>query len=44
MNAALFAASVVASDHPEVREALHRFRAEQTQSVLDDPDPREPQG
>src|SRR5262249_4564108 len=34
VNAALLAAAVVANKHPEFREALRRFRAEQTQSVL----------
>src|SRR5262245_24383726 len=42
VNAALLAAAVVANKHPEFREALRRFRAEQTQSVLANPDPREP--
>ena len=42
VNAAIFAASIVAGDHPEVRRALHEFREQQTQSVLDHPDPREP--
>lgn len=42
VNAALFAASIVASDHPDVRAALQRFREQQTQTVLDDPDPRVP--
>ncbi len=43
INAALLAASIVAGAHPEHLEALERFRAEQTQRVLDDPDPsREP--
>jgi 5-(carboxyamino)imidazole ribonucleotide mutase len=41
VNAALLAASILANKHPEIREALRRFRAEQTQSVLDHPDPRE---
>lgn len=42
VNAALFAASIVASDHPTVREALHEFRRQQTQAVLLDSDPRDP--
>ena len=40
INAALLAASILGHDHPEVRNALHRYRALQTQSVLDHPDPR----
>jgi 5-(carboxyamino)imidazole ribonucleotide mutase len=40
-NAALFAASVLGAKHPEVREALRRFRDEQTAAVLAHPDPRE---
>jgi 5-(carboxyamino)imidazole ribonucleotide mutase len=39
-NAALFAASILAGEIPEVRDALDKFRAAQTQSVLDKPDPR----
>ena len=39
INAALIAASVVARSRPEIRAALARFRAEQTQRVLDQPDP-----
>lgn len=42
INAALLAASILANKYPPVREALHRFRHEQTQSVLDNPDPRDP--
>jgi 5-(carboxyamino)imidazole ribonucleotide mutase len=39
-NAALFAASIVAHHSEAVRAALDKFRNEQTQSVLDNPDPR----
>lgn len=39
-NAALFAASIVAHQNEAVRSALEKFRSEQTQSVLDNPDPR----
>jgi 5-(carboxyamino)imidazole ribonucleotide mutase len=39
-NAALLAASIVGAVHPEVREALRRWREERTRAVLDDPDPR----
>ena len=39
-NAALFAAAMLANEHPEVRAALDGFRAAQTAAVLDKPDPR----
>jgi 5-(carboxyamino)imidazole ribonucleotide mutase len=39
INAALLAASIVAIGHPEVRERLRAFRAEQTNAVLAQPDP-----
>jgi len=39
-NAALFAAAIVGQTIPGVREQLEKFRAEQTQTVLDSPDPR----
>jgi 5-(carboxyamino)imidazole ribonucleotide mutase len=38
-NAALFAASILANKYDAVREALDRFRAEQTANVLAHPDP-----
>jgi 5-(carboxyamino)imidazole ribonucleotide mutase len=41
VNAALLATAIVANRHSEFREALQRFRAEQTQQVLAHPDPRE---
>ena len=40
VNAALLATAILANKHSHFREALHRFRAAQTQSVLDHPDPR----
>ncbi|MBK9710439.1 MAG: 5-(carboxyamino)imidazole ribonucleotide mutase [Kouleothrix sp.] len=40
INAALLATAILANKHSHFREALHRFRAAQTQSVLDHPDPR----
>lgn len=40
VNAALLAAAIVANAHPEYRDALIDYRAKQTQSVLDNPDPR----
>jgi 5-(carboxyamino)imidazole ribonucleotide mutase len=39
INAALLASAIVANAHPEFRAALARFRAEQTQKVLDAPEP-----
>lgn len=39
-NAALLAASVLALHDPVVAQALDTFRAEQTRTVLDNPDPR----
>src|SRR5947207_6570889 len=40
VNAALLAASILGVKHPEYRAALERYRAAQTQNVLDHPDPR----
>lgn len=40
INAALLASAIVANRHPEFREAILRFRAEQTQKVLDAPEPQ----
>ena len=42
-NAALLAAAIVGQRHLEVREALRTFRAQQTDRVLADSDPRVPQ-
>lgn len=42
VNAALLAASILGVRHAEVREAVRRYRTEQTARVLDDPDPRTP--
>lgn len=39
-NAALLAAAILAIKTPLIRDALKRFRAAQTQDVLDHPDPR----
>jgi 5-(carboxyamino)imidazole ribonucleotide mutase len=39
-NAALLAAAIIANKHPEFRAPLAQFRAEQTQRVLDAPDPQ----
>lgn len=41
INAALLAAAILANKHPAVREALRRFRHDQTQAVLAHGDPRE---
>jgi 5-(carboxyamino)imidazole ribonucleotide mutase len=40
INAALLATSILANKYPQFREALQRYRASQTQAVLDSPDPR----
>ena len=40
INAALFAVAILASDDIYLRKALHKFRAEQTEKVLSQPDPR----
>ena len=39
-NAALFAASMLASDHPDIAAALDAFRAKQTADVMQNDDPR----
>lgn len=39
INAALLAAAIVGNKHPEIREALRKFRAAQTEKVLANPDP-----
>ncbi len=41
-NAALLAAAILGSAHPEIREALRRYRVEQTRSVLENADPEAP--
>ncbi len=41
INAALLATAILAGKHPEFREALAVHRRNQTQAVLDHPDPRE---
>lgn len=40
INAALLAASIIALENRDIAGALDRYRSEQTQRVLDDPDPR----
>ena len=39
INAALLAAAILGAKRPEIREALRKFRAEQTDRVLAQPDP-----
>ena len=41
INAALLATAILANKYPPFREALHRYRDNQTQTVLAHPDPRE---
>jgi 5-(carboxyamino)imidazole ribonucleotide mutase len=41
VNAALIAAAILGNKHPAIRQALRAYRTEQTQSVLNHPDPRE---
>lgn len=41
VNAALLAASIIGHQHPEFHVALNVYREQQTQTVLDNPDPRE---
>ena len=40
INAALLAAAVLGVKHPEIREALRKFRSAQTDRVLANPDPK----
>src|SRR5271154_6789256 len=41
INAALFAAAILANQHAPIRQALERFRAAQSKAVLDQGDPRQ---
>lgn len=41
INAALLAAAILGVKHGDIRDRLAGFRAEQTDKVLSDPDPRE---
>jgi 5-(carboxyamino)imidazole ribonucleotide mutase len=41
INAALLAAAILGNKYPEYRAALERYRSEQTQAVLDHPNPME---
>jgi 5-(carboxyamino)imidazole ribonucleotide mutase len=40
INAALFAAAILGSKHPEFRDAIRRYREAQAQAILTHPDPR----
>ena len=40
INAALQAAAMLGNQYPDIRASLRQFRAEQTESVLANPDPR----
>ncbi|KTC10187.1 N5-carboxyaminoimidazole ribonucleotide mutase [Pseudomonas marginalis ICMP 9505] len=40
INAALLSASILGAKHPQFHAELKKFRAEQTDSVLENPDPR----
>jgi len=40
LNAALLAGQILGASHPEIREAVRRYRDERTERVLADPDPR----
>jgi 5-(carboxyamino)imidazole ribonucleotide mutase len=40
VNAALFAAALLGNKYPAIRTALRDYRAAQTETVLDHPDPR----
>jgi 5-(carboxyamino)imidazole ribonucleotide mutase len=44
INSALLAAAILGGKHPEIREALRRFRVAQTERVLANPDPAAAQG
>lgn len=41
INAALLAAAILGNRYPHIRDALRRFREQQTQRVLQSPDPCE---
>ena len=41
INAALLAASILGGRHPQFHEALLSYRSNQTETVLDNPDPRQ---
>ena len=41
VNSALFAAAIIAGKHPEIRDAIRRYRETQAAMILAHPDPRE---
>ena len=41
INAALLAATMLGGKHPKFREAVHKYREQQTKKVLEQGDPRE---
>jgi 5-(carboxyamino)imidazole ribonucleotide mutase len=41
VNAALLAASILANKYPQIKTALKNYRKQQTDTVLENPDPRE---
>ncbi len=41
VNAALLSASILGAKYPQFHAALKQFRTEQTDTVLDNPDPRQ---
>ncbi|AUF98708.1 5-(carboxyamino)imidazole ribonucleotide mutase [Pseudomonas shirazensis] len=41
INAALLSASILGAKYPQFHAALKQFRVEQTETVLDNPDPRQ---
>jgi 5-(carboxyamino)imidazole ribonucleotide mutase len=40
VNAAILAATILGTAEPKYRQAVHEYRAKQTQAVVDTPDPR----
>jgi len=40
LNAAILAAQMLGTHHPEIREAIRGYRDTRTETVLNDPDPR----
>jgi 5-(carboxyamino)imidazole ribonucleotide mutase len=42
INAALLAAAILGTRYPEIKDAVKRYRLEQTEGVLRHPDPAEP--
>jgi 5-(carboxyamino)imidazole ribonucleotide mutase len=40
-NAGLLASQILANQDPDLAQRIEEFRTEQTQTILDNPDPRE---